>query len=142
VLTSAQEGGTMSKKEEQSMQPAVDPTSWMEEFEGQLAIDVYQTPSDIVIKAPIAGVRPEDLDVAITEELVTIRGERHDIQTDTIEGYLVQECYWGPFSRTYQLPVAVDSDKAQARLTGAGILTITIPKAAKSRTKSIAVQLD
>lgn len=132
----------MGKKEEESLQSAGDPTGWMEEFEGQLAVDIYQTPSDIVIKAPIAGVRPEDLDVTITEEMVTIRGERHDIPTDTIEGYLVQECYWGPFSRTYQLPIAVDSDKAQAKLTAAGILTITIPKAAKARTKSITVQLD
>lgn len=120
--------------------PTVDPTDWMEEMEGQLAIDVYQTPGEVVIKAPIAGVRQEDLDVTITDEQVTIRGERHDVQNDTIEGYLVQECYWGSFSRTYVLPIAVDSDKSTARLVN-GILTISIPKAAKARTKTIAVEV-
>lgn len=120
--------------------PSVDPTDWMEEMEGQLAIDVYQTPGEIVIKAPIAGVRQEDLDVTITDEQVSIRGERHDLQNDTIEGYLVQECYWGSFSRVYVLPISVDSDKATARLVN-GILTVTIPKAAKARTKTISVEL-
>jgi len=118
----------------------VDPAEWMEEMEGQLAVDVYQTPGEIVIKAPIAGVRQEDLDVTITDEQVTIRGERHDQAKDAIEGFLVQECYWGSFSRTYVLPIAVDSDKASARLVN-GILTITIPKAAKARTKTIAVEI-
>ena len=119
---------------------AVDPTEWMEEFEGQLAIDVYQTPSDIIIKAPIAGVRQEDLDVTITDEQVSIRGERHDLQNETVEGYLVQECYWGSFSRVYTLPVAVDSDKSTAKLIN-GILTVVIPKAAKARTKTIAIEV-
>jgi HSP20 family protein len=118
----------------------VDPTEWMEEMEGQLAIDAYQTPDSVVIKAPIAGVRQEDLEVSITDELVTIKGERHDIQNETIEQYLVQECYWGSFSRTYELTVAVDADKAQARLVD-GILTITIPKAAKARTRTLSVEV-
>jgi HSP20 family protein len=113
----------------------------MEEFEGQLAVDIYQTPADVIIKAPIAGVRPQDLDVTITDDTVTIRGERRDESLDDIEGYMIQECYWGSFARTYQLPIAVDSDKAVAKLTN-GILTLSIPKAAKARTKSIAVQLD
>ncbi len=127
----------MSTLNEESM---VDPADWMEEMEGQLAIDVYQTPDNIVIKAPIAGVRQEDLEVSITDEQVSIKGERHDHQNETVEGYLVQECYWGSFSRTYQLPIAVDSDKAQARLVD-GILTISIPKAAKARTRTISVQV-
>lgn len=130
----------MSKKLAESVTPAVDPSEWMEEFEGQLAIDVYQTPGEVVIKAPIAGVRPEDLDVTITDEQVSIRGERHDMQNETIEGYAVQECYWGSFSRVYPLTVAVDSDKATARLVN-GILTVTIPKAAKARTKTVAVEV-
>lgn len=121
---------------------AVDPSDWMEEFEGQLAIDVYQTPGEIILKAPIAGVRPEDLDVTITDEQVTIRGERHDLQNDPIESYLIQECYWGSFSRIYVLPVAVDSDKATAKLEKNGILTVVIPKAAKARTKTIAIEVD
>lgn len=120
----------------------VDPAEWMEESEGegQLAIDVYETPDAIVLKAPIAGVRQEDVEVSITDIMVSIRGERHDRQNDNVEGYLVQECYWGTFSRVYTLPMAVDSDKSQARLVD-GILTITIPKAAKARTHTISVQV-
>ncbi|MEI6477443.1 MAG: Hsp20/alpha crystallin family protein [bacterium] len=130
----------MSKKPEETMQAIVDPADWMEELEGQLAIDVYQTPSEIILKAPIAGVRQEDLDVTITDEQVSIRGERHDNQSEQVDGYMVQECYWGSFSRVYALPVAVDSDKATARLVN-GILTVTVPKAAKARTKTIAVEI-
>jgi HSP20 family protein len=117
----------------------VDPTEWMEELEGQLAIDVYQTEEALIIKAPIAGVRQEDLEVSITEEQVTIKGERRDQQEGAVEEYLLQECYWGTFSRTFALPIAVDADKAQARLVD-GILTITIPKSAQARTRTIAVQ--
>lgn len=130
----------MKKDEVASVPPVVDPAEWMEEFEGQLAVDVYQTSDNIILKAPVAGVRAEDLDISITEEMVVVRGERHDENGDAIEGYLIQECYWGPFSRSYALPVSVDADKAVAKLTDAGILTITIPKAAKSRTRSISVQ--
>lgn len=122
-----------------SEETTVDPAEWMEEYEGQLAIDVYHTPSEVVIKAPIAGVRQEDLDVTITDEQVSIRGERHDLQNEPVEAYLLQECYWGAFSRTFNLPMAVDTDKANARLAN-GILTITIPKAAKARTKTIAIE--
>lgn len=116
-------------------------TEWMEEVEGQLAVDVYQTANDIVIKAPIAGVKKEDLDVSITNERVSIRGERHENPPSDIESVLVQECYWGSFSRTFELPVAVDSDKASARLVN-GILTISIPKVAKARTKQIHIELE
>src|SRR4051812_10395878 len=125
----------MNKKPAGAEPAPLDPAEWMEEVEGQLAIDVYQTDGEVVIKAPIAGVRQEDLDVTITDEQVTIRGERHDLQSEPIEGYMVQECYWGSFSRIYALPVAVDSDKATARLVN-GILTVAIPKAAKARTKT------
>jgi HSP20 family protein len=118
----------------------LDPTEWMEEVEGQLAIDVYHTADHIVIKAPIAGVRQEDLEVSITDEQVTIKGERRDYQNEPNEGYLVQECYWGAFSRTYDLPIQVDSDQAQARLID-GILTISIPKAARIKARTISVQI-
>lgn len=118
----------------------IDPSTWMEEVEGQLAIDVYQTPDHLILKAPIAGVRQEDLDVSITEEQVTIRGERHDRHEHEVEGYLLQECYWGSFSRTFPLPVAVVADQAQARLID-GVLTISIPKAASSKARTVTVQV-
>jgi len=121
-------------------QQIVDPNEWMEEFEGQLAIDVYQTPTEVVLKAPIAGVRQEDLEVTITDEHIIIKGERHDTNTGSVEGYFVQECYWGSFSRAYEFPVSVDSDNATARLVD-GILTITVPKTAKTRTRTLSVSL-
>ena len=110
-----------------------------EHEEGQLAIDVFQTVEHIVIQAPIAGVRPEDLDISITDETVVIKGERHNQHKASDDDYYVQECYFGPFSRTYTLPALVIADKAGAVLKD-GILTITIPKDARSRTKSVAVQ--
>lgn len=122
-------------------EPVVDPNEWMDEFEGQLAIDVYETPNEVIVKAPIAGVRQEDLEVNITDEQITIKGERHDVQEHAVEGYLVQECYWGSFSRSYTFPIAVDSDKATARLVD-GILTIAVPKNAKTRTRTLHVITD
>ena len=122
-------------------QSIVDPNDWMEEFEGQLAIDVYHTSSEVVLKAPIAGVRQEDLEVTITDDHITIKGERHDTQNGTIESYLVQECYWGSFSRTYDFPVSVDSDNATAKLVD-GILTISIPKTAKARSRTLSVSME
>ena len=102
---------------------------WMneEEFEGQLAVDVYQTKDTIVIKAPIAGVKPEDIDVAISEDVVTIRGDRKEETTITKENYYVQECFWGSFSRSVILPTSTVAEKANASLN-AGVLTIEIPK--------------
>ncbi len=114
---------------------------WMEEYEGQLAVDVYQTDDDVVLKAPIAGVRPEDLEISITDEVVTIKGERKELGEIARENYLCQECYWGAFARAYVLPVAVTGDKAQASLKN-GILTIKIPKQEKTKVKTIEVKTE
>jgi HSP20 family protein len=102
---------------------------WMneEEFEGQLAVDVYQTKDMIVVKAPIAGVKPEDIDVAISEDVVTIRGDRKDEFAVEKDNYYVQECFWGSFSRSVILPTSTVAEKADASLKD-GVLTIQIPK--------------
>lgn len=110
----------------------------LEEYEGQLAIDVYQTDAEVVIQAPIAGVKPEKLEVSISDEMVNIKGERQAKAEIKKENYLCQECYWGQFSRSYLLPVAVDAAKASASLKD-GILTITIPKLETSKTKILKV---
>ena len=94
-----------------------------------------------MIKAPIAGVRPEDLEISITDEAVAIKGQRKEEKEITRDNYLCQECYWGTFSRSYNLPIAVDSEKAKASLKH-GILTITIPKLEKSKRKIIKVKVD
>jgi HSP20 family protein len=114
-------------------------SDWLtDDYEGQLAIDAYQTEDEIVIKAPIAGVQADDLEVAVTDEMVTIKGERHDEHAQTRDNYFSQECYWGSFSRSYVFPVAVDADKAEAALKN-GLLTVTVPKLEKSRARSLKV---
>ena len=130
---------------QQSAQVGENAGDWAQEqssrndAEGQLTIDVYQTDSDIVIKSTIAGVKPEDLDVAINNDMVTITGERKQEETVTDENYYYQECYWGSFSRSVVLPVDVVADKAEAALKN-GILTIRLPKAETNKTKKIQVR--
>ncbi len=115
---------------------------WMneEEFEGQLAVDVYQTKDMIIVKAPIAGVKPEDIDVAISEDVVTIRGDRKDEFAVEKDNYYVQECFWGSFSRSVILPTSTVAEKAEASLKD-GVLTIQIPKVVQEdRVKKIKVK--
>lgn len=107
--------------------------------EGQLTIDVYQTESDIVIKSTIAGVKPEDLDVSINNDMVTIKGERKNEEEVPEENYYYQECYWGKFSRSVILPVDVLAEKIEASMKN-GILTVRLPKADINKTKKIQVR--
>src|ERR1700688_311059 len=74
------------------------------EPEGELAVDVYQTPTHIILKAMIAGVRPEDLDVSIARDLITIRGKRERHTEGSVGEFFYQELYWGSFSRSIVLP--------------------------------------
>lgn len=108
------------------------------EDEGQLAIDVYQTDNAIVVVAPIAGVDPSNLEIAITDEVVSVRGHRHQAEEVVNGNYFIQECYWGSFSRSYSLPCAVDPDRAEATLVE-GLLKITIPRIDKSKTRFLKV---
>lgn len=110
-----------------------------DDSEGQLTIDVYQTDNDIVIKSTIAGVKPEDLDVSINNDMVTIRGERKNEEAVNEDNYYYQECYWGGFSRSVILPVDILSDKSEASMKN-GILTIRLPKADNTKTKKIQVR--
>lgn len=109
------------------------------EYEGQLAVDVYQTDDEIVIKSTIAGVRPEDIDVTIDNDMVTIRGERKRDEEVKKENYFYQECYWGSFSRSIILPCDIETDKISAELKN-GVLTVRLPKVDKSRVKKISVK--
>ena len=112
---------------------------WLQDYEGQLTIDVYQTPNDIIIRSTIAGVRPEDIDIAINDDMITIKGERkRDVEIKE-EDYFYQECYWGGFSRSVILPVEVQADKTDAELKN-GILTVKLPKANTVKTKKISVK--
>lgn len=118
--------------------PKDDPTEpWMEQ-EGQLTIDVYQTGDEMVIKSTIAGVRSGELDITITNDMVTIKGERQKDEDVAPESYYYQELYWGPFSRSVILPQEIDTENAQAALKD-GVLTIRLPKIERSKTKKLRI---
>jgi HSP20 family protein len=85
-------------------------------YEGQLSVDVYQTEDSLVITSTIAGVNPEDLEVTLNNDVVTIRGKRQPERQVTQEDYFYQECYWGGFSRSIVLPVEVRAEAVQAKL--------------------------
>lgn len=106
---------------------------------GQLALDVYQDKDNIIVKSTIAGVKPEDLDISISSNAVTVRGERKFEEEIKDEDYYLQECYWGKFSRSTNLPVEIDVERAEADLQD-GILTLILPKAARSKTKKVRVK--
>jgi len=112
-----------------------------EEAEGALTVDVYQTPSSIIVESAVAGVNPEDLDISITSDSVSIRGKREKMEKVDEKDYLFQECYWGRFSRSIMLPQEIDPDKAQASLKN-GVLKIVLPKLNKQKTKKLKVKID
>lgn len=113
---------------------------WLDEKEeGQLSIDVYQTPKKLVVKSTIAGVKPEDIDISINNDMLTIRGKRELINEVQDDDYLYRECYWGSFSRSIILPFEIKSTKINACLEN-GVLTITLPKAQSSKKISIKVK--
>lgn len=126
-----------TEKDETSVAAATN-EDWMSEYEGQLTIDMYQTKDNVVIKSTIAGVKSEDIDVTIANDMVTIRGERKRDFEASSEDYFYQECYWGSFSRSVVLPVDVDIENVSADLRD-GILTVVLPKAAKAKAKKIKV---
>jgi HSP20 family protein len=115
---------------------------WMDtetESDGELTVDVYQTPEMVVVKSMIAGVRPEDLDVSITRDLVTIRGHREEERVVEAGDYLTRELYWGSFSRTIALPEEIDVDEAEA-VEKHGLLILKLPKLDKKRESKLKVK--
>ncbi len=122
--------------------------NWMDTFtdeaisavEGELAVDVYETAKDVVVKAPVAGIDPDHLDITLTDEMVMVKGERKEEKEVEKNSYHLQECYWGTFSRTVNLPTKVIPDEAKADFKN-GILTIRIPKATNSKIKKLKVNL-
>ncbi len=127
--------------EEESEEEDDDEKQWLEEEyeEGQLSIDVYQTPDTIIVKSTIAGVKPEDIDISINNDMLTVRGKREMYESIKDEHYLYRECYWGSFSRSIILPVEVEADKIDAVLEN-GVLTINLPKAKSAKQISIKVK--
>lgn len=114
---------------------------WLEEelTEGQLLVDVYQTNENIVVKSTIAGVKPENLFISLNRDILTIKGKReHDVLIDEAD-CLLQECYFGSFSRTIILPEEVDNKKIEAILEN-GVLTVVLEKLYKEQQIKIKIK--
>jgi HSP20 family protein len=140
-LTKAQTSSVASRSTKAAAQPAKE-EDWDDgEAVGQLTVDVYQTPNDIVIESAIAGVSAEDIDVHVTSDSITIRGARRREKEVGDEDYLYQECYWGRFARSIILPQEVDPDNADVKFKH-GILTIRLPKLNKKKTKKLRVRVE
>ncbi|TSC56929.1 MAG: hypothetical protein Greene071421_439 [Parcubacteria group bacterium Greene0714_21] len=118
----------MSKKEKEWFEP-----------EGELAVDVYQTDQEIVIQSTVAGVGPDDLDINMENDVVTISGTRNNPNPEEEKNYFYQECYWGPFSRQIILPEEVDINRIEASLKD-GIFTLRLPKMERQKVRKIKIR--
>jgi HSP20 family protein len=120
--------------------PAAD-DAWEEsedDFPGQLAVDVYETEEKLIVKARTAGVNKEDLDVSISDGILTISGTLSSGDDSDAMNWHIQECYWGEFSRTLALPVAVKEDEVEAVLKD-GVLSIGFVKVKQEQAKKITI---
>ena len=112
-----------------------------DDADGQLAVDVYQDSDAFVVQTTVAGVLPDDLDVHITNESITIRGKRERPDLIQESDYLYQECFWGKFSRAIILPQEVDPERSTATLKD-GVLTVKMPKLNRSKVRKVKIKTD
>ena len=106
---------------------------------GQLPVDVHQTPSDIIIRAFVAGVRPDELSISISRDMVEIEGSRMEREQITGSDYFTRELFWGSFSRTIMLPQEVDVESSSASAKD-GLLTVILPKLDKAKQTKLRVK--
>jgi HSP20 family protein len=116
-------------------------SQWLEEQagDGELSVDVYQTPDEIIVKAMIPGVRKDEMDISISRDSITIRGSRKEEKNISEDDYVVRELYWGTFSRTVQFPHEVDIEHAEA-IENQGLLTIKLPRVDKERQAKLKIK--
>ncbi len=112
---------------------------WLLPTEETLAIDMFETPDDVVVKTPVPGVKPEDIDITITGNTLTIAGEAKVEEKVKEKNYIRRERRYGRFSRSISLPSGVRGEKAEATFEN-GLLTLTIPKAEEAKPKVIKVK--
>lgn len=131
-ITESEDDGFFKKLSSSDSAPA----AWAMPSEGELAVDVFETKKDIVVRAAIAGIKSDDLSLSLEGDILTIRGARHD-EDKTERKFLCQECYWGSFSRSVILPAPIKNDKVKAHLQR-GILTVLLPKTKKGASIEVA----
>lgn len=134
-----QEGDYHEDNEESEWHGQMGPDDSDEMQEGELPVDMYQTGDAIVIRALVAGVSPDDLDIAITRDMVTLKGVREEIQESADDDYYHRELFWGSFTRTLLLPEEVLIDEADAQEKH-GLLEIRLPKVDKDRSTKLKVK--
>lgn len=108
--------------------------------EGQLSLDVFKEGNNLVIRSTVAGAKPEDLDIGIHGDLLTVRGKRVSDKSVNEEDWYYRECYWGAFSRSIVLPYEVNAEKAEASMKN-GVLEVKIP-IREAGEKSIKVKVE
>jgi len=135
------EKGNEPKLQTKNEDSSLGDQDWVEEEneEGQLTVDVFNTPDEIVVKAIVAGVKPEDLDISITRDMVTVRGKREEHKEVSGDDYFYQELYWGAFSRTILLPQEIEVEQASASEKH-GLLVIRLPKIDKEKQTKLKVR--
>ncbi len=116
-------------------------TNWIEEEaeEAELAVDLYQTPTEIVVQTMVAGVRPEDLEISVLRDVLTISGKREESRIIDEENYFAKELYWGKFTRTISLPQEVEPEEVEATEKH-GLLTIKLQKVDKDKKNNVKVK--
>ena len=132
----------ISEKDSKEQDIVDNPELWQgdqEESDGELALDVYQTATEIIVQTFVAGVKPEDLEINITRDLLTLRGKRIESKTLKDDDYFSKELYWGSFSRTISLPQEVQPDEAEA-IEKHGLLTIRMPKVDRHKRSQLKVK--
>ena len=102
------------------------------------AIDMYQTDNEIVVKVSLPGIKADEVQLNITGDMLTIKGEKKEQEEKKDKAWHIREQRWGTFERSVTLPTAVVGDKARAEFEN-GILTVTLPKAAEVRPKTITI---
>ena len=111
------------------------------EEEGELAIDLFETKDNLVLQAAIGGVPISDLDISITNDMITIRGKRNRETKDKIDKLYYNECFWACFSRSLILPQEINADKAKATIKN-GLLNIYLPKLIKTKQKILKIEAE
>lgn len=112
-----------------------------QEEEGELTVDIFDDGDNIVVQAIVGGVKPEDVDVQVTDDMLTIRGKRSRFHETRDDNFFYRELYWGAFSRSVVLPVEVISDEAEATVKN-GLLTIKLPKRDRNKAQKLRIKSD
>ena len=141
ISLGTQRGNAKEKKQDKQERQEKQESNWIEEEaeEAELAVDVYETPTEIIIQTMVAGVRPEDLELSIARDMVTIKGKREESRTIDEDNYFSKELYWGKFSRTLSLPQEIEPEEVEATEKH-GLLTIKLQKVDKDKTNNIKVK--